>query len=93
MPREILDARLGGCTGDDDSLFVLVDGEEDSFEETKDANMRQVTINFAGGTEEIEIIGTCVVPEFGAIASVIMIIAIAGVIMISAKSKFGMPKL
>ena len=93
LPRDILDARLGGCTGDDDSLFVLVDGEEEMFEETKDSNMRKVTINFADGTEEIEIIGTCVVPEFGAIASVIMIIAIAGVIMISTKSKFGMSKL
>ena len=61
LPREIIDAKVGN---DDDIFFVLVDFEEVPFTETKTPTHRYITIQFPEGTEEIEIIGTSVVPEF-----------------------------
>jgi predicted secreted protein with PEFG-CTERM motif len=42
------------------------------------------------GTEEIEIIGTFVIPEFGTIAAMILAVAIISIIAISSKSRLGM---
>ncbi len=65
-------------------FMVLVDGEEwDDVEIV--AN--QVTVMFPAGTEQIEIIGTFVIPEFGTIAAMILAIAIISIIAISAKSR------
>ena len=68
-----------------DGIFmVLVDGEEwDDVEIV--AN--KVTVMFPAGAEEIEIIGTFVVPEFGTIAAMILAVAIISIIAISAKSR------
>ena len=48
---------------------------------------RTLTIAFPVGAEEIEIIGTFVVPEFGTIAAMILAVAIISIIAVSAKSK------
>jgi len=85
LPREVIDAKFGES---DDVFFVVIDGEEVSFGETKSANERTLTIEYQGGAEEIEIIGTSVVPEFGAITLVILMISIISVIFVS-KSKLG----
>jgi len=68
-----------------DGIFmVLVDGEEwDDVEIV--AN--KVTIMFPAGAEQIEIIGTFVIPEFGTIAAMILAVAIISIIAISAKSR------
>jgi len=87
LPRELADAKLNGCEGDDDDFFVLVDFEEVDFDETKTSTDRTLTIKFPQGAEEIEIIGTCVVPEFGAIAALILAVAIISIIVVSAKSR------
>jgi len=84
IPRSVLDATING--GDDD-FFVLIDGEEVDFDETTTSNDRTLTIAFPAGAEEIEIIGTFVVPEFGTIAAMILAVAIISIIAISAKSK------
>ena len=84
IPRSVLDATING--GDDD-FFVLIDGEEVDFDETTSSNDRTLTIAFPVGAEEIEIIGTFVVPEFGTIAAMILAVAIISIIAISAKSK------
>jgi hypothetical protein len=44
-----------------------------------------LTIEFPDNTDEIEIIGSFVIPEFMAI--VVMILAIASIIVVSAKSR------
>ena len=49
---------------------------------------RTLSINYPGGAEEIEIIGTSVIPEFGAIAMIILMISIMAIIFTS-KSKLG----
>jgi len=84
IPRSVLDATING--GDDD-FFVLIDGEEVDFDETTTSTDRTITIAFPAGAEEIEVIGTFVVPEFGTIAVMILSIAIISIIAISAKSR------
>ena len=44
------------------------------------SDSRVITINFENGDSDIEIIGTYVIPEFGAIVMAIMIIGIMTVI-------------
>jgi len=65
-------------------FMVLVDGEE---WDDVDIVGNRVTIMFLAGAEEIEIIGTFVVPEFGTIAAMILAVAIISIIAISAKSR------
>jgi len=84
IPRSVLDATMNG---EDDDFFVLIDGEEVDFEETTSSTDRTLTITFPAGAEEIEIIGTFVIPEFGTIAAMILAVAIISIIAISAKSK------
>ncbi len=85
IPRSILDSKING--GDDD-FFVLVDGEETDVD-FDDGNLdsRTITISFFAGAEEIEIIGTYAVPEFGTIAAMILAVAIISIIAVSAKAK------
>ncbi len=91
IPRTVADALLEN--GEDDDFFVLVDGEEVDFEETVTSTDRTLTIQFPAGAEEIEIIGTFVVPEFGTIAVMILAVAIISIIAISAKSRLSiMPR-
>jgi len=90
IPRSVLDATING---EDDDFFVLVDGEEVDFDETTTSTDRTLTIAFPAGAEEIEIIGTFVVPEFGTIAAMILAVAIISIIAISARSRLSiMPR-
>jgi len=84
IPRSVLDATING---EDDDFFVLIDGEEVDFDETTTSTDRTLTIEFSAGSEEIEIIGTFVVPEFGTIAAMILAVAIISIIAVSAKSR------
>ena len=74
----------------DGAFMVLVDGQEwDDVE--WDGN--KISVMFFAGTEKIEIIGTFVVPEFGAIAALILAVAIISIIAVSAKSRLSiMPR-
>ena len=90
LPRALIDAKING---QDDNFFVLIDGEEVEFEETTTDTDRTLTIAFPDGAEEIEIIGTFVVPEFGTIAALILAIAIISIIVVSAKTRLNvLPK-
>ncbi|MBS1267755.1 MAG: hypothetical protein MAG458_00467 [Nitrosopumilus sp.] len=84
IPRSVLDATINGV---DDDFFVLVDGEEVDFEEITTLIDRTLTIEFQAGSEEIEIIGTFVIPEFGTIAAMILAVAIISIVAVSAKSR------
>jgi len=71
-------------------FMALVDGQEWDDVEI-DGN--SITVMFPAGTEEIEIIGTFVVPEFGTIAIMILAVAIVSIIAVSARSKLSiLPK-
>ena len=65
-------------------FMVLVDGEES---DDAEINGNTVIVPFNAGTEEIEIIGTFVIPEFGTIAAMILAVAIISIIAISSKSR------
>jgi predicted secreted protein with PEFG-CTERM motif len=84
LPRDVIDATING---EDDDLFVIVDGEEVDFEESKTSADRTLTIEFPAGAEEIEIIGSFVVPEFGTIAVMIFAIAVISIIAVSSRSR------
>ena len=54
--RDFFDAKIG--TSIDDEFFILSDGDEIEFEETKNDESRTLSFSLSAGTEEIEIIGT-----------------------------------
>jgi len=90
LPRGLIDAKI---SDQDDDFFVIVDGEEVEFEEEKTSTDRTLTIHFQDGAEEIEIIGTWIIPEFGAIAALVLAVAIISIIAVSAKTRLRlMPK-
>ncbi len=53
--RDFFDAKIGYS---DDDFFILSDGDEIEFEETKTDESRTISFSLLQGTEEIEIIGT-----------------------------------
>ena len=60
IPRQLLDAKKDD---EDDGFFVLVDGEEADFGETKTSSDRTLTVEFAIGSKEIMIIGTTIIGD------------------------------
>ena len=85
LPRALINATLP--TGQDDKYYVLVDNQEADFQETSTTTTdRTLSIPFTDGTEEIEIIGTQIIPEFGPIAALVLAIAIVSIIAVSAKT-------
>lgn len=83
LPRALIDAKAGNV---DDKFFVLVNTQEADFTETNTTTTdRTLSIPFADGTEEIEIIGTQVVPEFGPLVMLILAIAIISIIAVTSK--------
>ena len=68
---------------DDGDFFVMVNGEETDFIQ----NGNNLIIPCEAGTERIEIYGSWAIPEFGVIAAVILAVAIASIIAVSAKSR------
>ena len=57
--RDFFDAKIG--TNIDDEFFILSDGEEIEFEETKNDESRTLSFSLSAGTEEIDVIGTILV--------------------------------
>ena len=88
LPREFIGAEKQD--GKDDTFIILIDGIEVDYNETSNvgANSRIISINFEQGDSDIEIIGTYVIPEFGSIVMVILIIGIMSTILIS-RNKLG----
>jgi predicted secreted protein with PEFG-CTERM motif len=85
IPRTLVDAKTSA--GQDDAFIILIDGAEvKSQSESANSNYRTLTIPFLQGDQDIEIIGTQVVPEFGPIAALVLAIAIISIIAVSAKT-------
>lgn len=86
LPREFIGAEKQD--GKDDTFIILIDGIEVPYQESVvNSDSRVITINFEEGDSDIEIIGTYVVPEFGTIVMMILIIGIMSVILVS-RNKF-----
>lgn len=93
LPRSMIQSlsEVGAPTGGNDTDFeAFVDTEGGIIDETMtNSTVRELTIPFDQGAGEIEIVGTWVVPEFGAIAAIILAIAIVGIIVATTRySKF-----
>ena len=87
LPKDVIDT-------DEEGFFVLVDGEETAYIEELHDNSRTLIIPFYNGSEEIEIIGTFVIPEFGTIIVLVLAVAIIAIIAVTSKSRLSiMPKL
>ncbi len=82
IPRKLTDAKHSD--GNDISFIILIDGVEVSYQETTISASRTLTIQFAEGDSEIEIIGTYIIPEFSSIATMILSVGILFVIVVSA---------
>jgi len=80
LPREIIDARTGDM---DDYFYVLVDEEEVDFDEIATPTDRTISVWFSEDTDEIEIIGTFVIPEFGIVALFVLLAGVIPMIAIS----------
>jgi predicted secreted protein with PEFG-CTERM motif len=84
LPRGLIDAKVGV---QDSHFYVISDGQEADFQEMSQTTTdRTLSIPFTDGTEEIEIIGTQIIPEFGPIAALVLAIAIVSIIAVSAKT-------
>ncbi len=80
LPKDVIDT-------DEEGFFILVDGIETDHEAVSNLENWSFVIPFSYGSEEIEIIGTFVIPEFGTIAVLVLVTSIAVIVMISAKNK------
>ncbi|HZS73970.1 MAG TPA: PEFG-CTERM sorting domain-containing protein [Candidatus Nitrosotalea sp.] len=85
LPRALIDSKT--TTGQDDAFIILIDGAEVKPQsESADNDFRNITVQFLQGDQDIEIIGTQIVPEFGPIAALVLAIAIVSIIAVSAKT-------
>ena len=80
LPKDVIDT-------DEEGFFILVDGIETNHEAASNLENWSFVIPFSYGSEEIEIIGTFVIPEFGTIAALVLVTSIAVIVVISAKNK------
>jgi len=84
LPRESIDAKKSDNV--DDKFIILIDGAEVPYREiSTNEDSRTIIIEFEELDSDIEIIGTFVVPEFGSIVMIILVIGIVSTILLSAK--------
>ncbi len=75
LPRESIDAEKPN--GQDETFIILIDNIQFPYEEVEtNLQTRLISINFEEGDSEIEIIGTFVIPEFGTITAMILVLGI-----------------
>lgn len=70
----------------DEIFLVLVDGEES---DDVMIDGQTVSVYFMAGTESIEFLGSSVIPEFGAVAALVLAVAIISIVAVSARSRLG----
>jgi predicted secreted protein with PEFG-CTERM motif len=93
LPRESFDAQSDGT---DETFIVLISKENTSSENfvqveyeeiATSSDYRTVRISLEEGDKWVEVIGTYVIPEFGSIVVIILVVAVSSAIIIS-KSRF-----
>ena len=88
LPREVIDAIKDGK---DIDYVITIEDESGNINTVKAAetgntdSARTLEIDYKGGAERLEITGTQVVPEFGALAAIMMALAIVGIIVATAR--------
>ena len=93
LPRESFDAQSDGV---DETFIILISKENTSSENfvqveyeevATGSDYRTIRIPLEDGDKWVEVIGTYVIPEFGSIVIVILVVAVSSAIIIS-KSRF-----
>jgi len=93
LPRDSFDSKTGDDTDEIFIVLVSKDNQSDNFIEVQiteiqtTSDFRTISIQIEEDEKFIEIIGTYVIPEFGSIVIMILLVAITSVIIIS-KNKF-----
>jgi predicted secreted protein with PEFG-CTERM motif len=86
LPREFIGAEKQD--GKDDLFIILIDGIEVPYQESvTNTDSRVITINFEQNDSDIEVIGTYVIPEFGTIVMMILLVGITSTIILT-RNKF-----
>jgi len=94
LPRESFDAQKGD--GNDGTFIILISKENNESEDfvqveyeeiATSADYRTIRIPLEEGDKWIEVIGTYVIPEFGSMVIIILVMAVSTAIIIS-KSRF-----
>lgn len=70
-----------------DLVTALVDGQ---MWDDVDVSGNDITVAFPAGTEKIEFYGAFVVPEFGAVALVVLAVAVVAIVAVTARSKLAL---
>ncbi len=85
IDRNLLNAK--SSDGEDAEFIVMINGEPADFTESESSigGQRTLTLSFGAGGTTIEIIGTSVIPEFGSIAVLILVVSIITVVVFSRK--------
>ncbi|MGI0021132.1 MAG: CHRD domain-containing protein, partial [Nitrososphaera sp.] len=83
LPREIIDSVENG---EDADYLVFVDEVEDFADDDFGEEIRTLTIPFPAQSEQIDFVGTTVIPEFGAVAAIVLAVAIVGIIVATTRS-------
>lgn len=81
-----LSLRFPATTFDAEEFAAFADGEDATVDDQREGTTNEIHIDFAAGTEEIEIVGDSIIPEFGAIAAIVLAIAIVGIIVATART-------
>jgi predicted secreted protein with PEFG-CTERM motif len=82
LPRDVIDSKKQSNA--DDAYAVFVDGQFVPYDEIiNNSQARILLIEFSNGSEQIEITGTHVVPEFGSLAALVLAISIASMVLVT----------
>ena len=86
LPREFIGAEKQN--GNDEIFIILVDGIQVPYDESiTTSESRTIVIEFNQNDSNIEIIGTYIIPEFGSIVMMILMVGILSTILV-ARNKF-----
>ena len=88
LPRTHIDSK--GANQTDLDFVVTSDSKVPPFDETRGPTTRDLVIPFENDTKQIRIIGTQVVPEFGAVSVALLAVLLLGAVAIA---KVGSPKM
>jgi predicted secreted protein with PEFG-CTERM motif len=82
LPRNVIDSRKQSNA--DDIYAVFIDGQFVPYHEIENTTQARILrIEFGNGSEQIEITGTHIVPEFGSLAALVLAISIASVVAVT----------
>lgn len=70
-----------------DFTTALVDGE---MSDDVEVSGNDITVSFPAGTEKIEFYGAFVIPEFGAVALVVLAVAVVAIVAVTARSRLAL---